>query len=156
MGELIQSFDKTKLDLEDSNPLGLQTSDTTTEYPALSTGTPTPYANPGAPTNFRQSYVPTKTYLDTIRSRGSGLLNIESDEVSVKDIFDATNLDISKPGVDGGIPYSQLKDPTVYPITSNRSAPIRGYYATSGAPPSKFNQTFTPTTTYSDFIGTYI
>lgn len=156
MGDLRQSFSETELDLENNSPRGFQILDTITEYPATSTGTPTPEANPGAPKNFYQSYIPTRTYLDTINRRGSNFLNIGSDEVSTKDIFDATNLDISKPGVDGGIPYNELKDPTVYPITSNKVAPNRGYFATPGSPASKFNQLFLPTNTYLDFINDYI
>jgi hypothetical protein len=152
MGSLLQSFDKTKLDLENANPSGFQTLDTITTYPASSTGTPTPSANPGAPTYFRQSYVPSNTYLETIRTGGSKFLNIESDESSVKDIFDATNLDTSKPGVDGGIPYKQIKDPTVYPVTTQGRTPISGYNATSGQDATKFDQKFSTTNTYLDYI----
>ena len=147
MGDLRQSFDKTDLDLTDSSPLGFNTKDTTTLYPSTNTGTPTNIANPGAPTNFTQRYIPSTTYLETTKNLYSPLLHLSIDETPY-DIFDATNLDINKPGVDGGIPYKQVKDPTVYPITTQGRTPISGYFATVGKSAIKFNQKIGPTNTY--------
>jgi hypothetical protein len=73
-----------------------------------------------------------------------------------KNTFSMTDLDTEEPGVNGGIPYNQQKDPTIYPITTNGATPVRGYFATSGKPVSKFNQVYSQTSTYSDFISTYI
>ena len=67
-----------------------------------------------------------------------------------------TDLDTEAPGVNGGIPYDQQKDPTIYPLTTNGATPVRGYFATPGKPVSKFNQVYSSTSTYSDFISAYI
>ena len=144
MGDLRQSFDKTKLDLENPNPDGFHKLDTITTYPALSTGTPTSDANPGAPLHFNQPYTPSRTYLDNIPIR-----TIVS---PLNQSLNKTNLDITDPGVDGGIPYKQIKDPTEYPITTQGRTPISGYFATSGQGATKFDQKFGPTNTYLDYI----
>jgi hypothetical protein len=144
MGSLLQSFDKTKLDLENSGPDGIHSIDTITVYSALSSGTPTSTANPGAPENFHQPYTPSRTYLDNIP--------IKSNLSPLNQSLNKTNLDITDPGVDGGIPYKQVKDPTVYPPTTQGKTPIEGYYATSGQGATKFDQKFGPTNTYLDYI----
>lgn len=59
-------------------------------------------------------------------------------------------------GILGNIPYNPLNDPTNYRNDVNHSESTRGYFAQPGTPPSKFNQTYTPNNTYSDFIKNYI
>jgi hypothetical protein len=150
MGDLRQSFDKTNLDLTDSGPLGFNTTDTITSYPATNTGTPTNQANPGPSKNFTQQFTPSSTYLNLTTNKYSPLLHLGRN--NDYDVFDATNLDINKPGVDGGIPYKKDKDPTVYPVTTQRKTPISGYNATAGQGATKFDQKFGPTNTYLDYI----
>ena len=131
---LNKSLNKTNLDLENPNPDGFYNSDTVTTYPALSTGTPTSNANPGAPSQFNQSYTPNNTYLDKVP--------IKTISSSLNKSLNKTNLDITDPGVDGGIPYKQIKDPTEYPITTQGRTPISGYNATPGRGATKFDQKF--------------
>lgn len=150
MGDLRQSFDKTNLDLTDSGPLGFNTTDTITSYPATNTGTPTNTANPGPTKNFVQKFTPTSTYLTLTTNRYSPLLHLGRN--NEYEIFDATNLDTSKPGVDGGIPYKQDKDPTVYPITTQGRTPISGYFAEPGQGATKFDQKFNPNNTYLNYM----
>ena len=153
---LSQSFGQTALDLENPGPYGsLNILDTITQYPATNTGTPTNTANPGSPLNFYQSFLPTSTYLEDMRNDGSKFLRLGNVEIGYN-IFDATNLDTERPGVGGGIPYKKLKDPTVYPITAKKETPIRGKFATAGKPAEKYNQSFSPTFTYSEFIKPFI
>jgi len=163
--ELLKSFDKTKLDLENPSPSGFNRLDTITDYNANSTGTPTNKANPGAPSRFFQKFVPQETYLQYVKDlpSKSNLLNLSglSSNIDLStnnnySIFDATNLDIEKPGVNGGIPYKQEKDPTVYPVTSQRVTPSRGAFPVQGEGAKKYTQPFTPTKTYSDFIKSFI
>jgi hypothetical protein len=161
--ELLKSFDKTKLDLENPSPSGFNRLDTITDYNANSTGTPTSAANPGAPSRFFQKFVPQETYLQYVKDlpSKSNLLNLNSfdsttEQTSNYSIFDATNLDIEKPGVNGGIPYKQEKDPTVYPVTSQRVTPSRGAFPVQGEGAKKYTQPFTPTKTYSEFIKKFI
>ena len=146
---LSQSFSQTYLDLENPGPGGsFNTLDTITVYPATNTGTPDNNANPGAPTNFNQSYVPTNTYLTNIRDNGSFLLKRTNGD-NTYNIFDSTNLDIEKPGVNGGIPYRQIKDPTVYPITAKKvGSTIGGFNPVQGQGASKYTQTYSATTPY--------
>jgi hypothetical protein len=70
--------------------------------------------------------------------------------------FDKTDLDIEDPNPNGGIPYKQDKDPTVYPPTTQAQTPERGYFATPGKAASKFEQKYSPTNTYLDSIKDYI
>jgi len=157
MGDLRQSFDKTSLDLTDSGPLGFNTVDTITSYPATNTGTPTNQANPGPTKNFVQKFTPTSTYSDLTVNRYSPLMHVGSQVLPIGGgvrvpytIQDATNLDVGKPGVDGGIPYKQVKDPTVYPVTTQGRTPISGYFAEPGQGATKFNQSYNPNNTYLD------
>ena len=78
--ELLKSFDKTKLDLENPSPSGFNRLDTITDYNADSTGTPTSTANPGAPSRFFQKFVPQETYLQYVKDLPgkSNLLNLSS------------------------------------------------------------------------------
>ena len=163
--ELLNSFDKTKLDLENPSPSGFNRLDTITDYNANSTGTPTSTANPGAPSRFFQKFIPQETYLQYVKDlpSKSNLLNLSGLNSNIDistttnySIFDATNLDIEKPGVNGGIPYKQEKDPTVYPVTTQRVTPSRGAFPVQGEGAKKYNQAFTPTKTYSEFIKKFI
>jgi hypothetical protein len=161
--ELLNSFDKTKLDLENPSPSGFNRLDTITDFNSNSTGTPTNKANPGAPSRFFQKFVPQETYLQYVKDlpSKSNLLNLNSfnsttEQSSNYTIFDATNLDIEKPGVNGGIPYKQEKDPTVYPATTQKVTPSRGAFPVQGQGATKYNQAFSPTKTYSEFIKKFI
>jgi hypothetical protein len=163
--ELLKSFDKTKLDLENPSPSGFNRLDTITNFNPNTTGTPTNSANPGAPSRFFQKFVPQETYLQYVKNlpKKSNLLNLSGLNSNIDlstnnnySIFDATNLDIEKPGVDGGIPYKQEKDPTVYPVTTQRRSSTTGTSSLPGQGASKFNQSFNPTKTYLDFIKKFI
>jgi len=171
MGSLLNSFKITKLDLEDNN-LDNNRLDKTTTYTPNNSGTPTNQANPGKPTNFFQTFVPTNPYLDFVKNipGKSNLLNLgklprrltileNGVEVPLPaykySIFDATNLDIEKSGVDGGIPYKQQKDPTVYPTTTQKKSSTGGFYPVEGQAASKYDQVFSPKNTYLDFIKKY-
>jgi hypothetical protein len=70
--------------------------------------------------------------------------------------FDKTNLDIEDPSPNGGIPYKQDNDPTVYPVTTLSQTPNSGYFATPGKVASKFEQKYSPKNTYLDFIKNHI
>jgi hypothetical protein len=157
--ELKNSFDKTKLSLENPLPSSLNRLDTSTVFNPNSTGTPSNTANPGAPSPFFQKYVPNETYLQYVKDlpNKSNLLNLNTlnsttERFDKYTIFDATNLDIEKPGVDGGIPYKQEKDPTVYPPSTQKITPSTGTFAIPGKGATKYNQSFFPTKTYTDFI----
>ena len=159
-GKLQSTTANSNLDVEDETPNGgipYKPSQDPTVYSLLSTGTPTNIANPAAPSSFNQKFIPSKTYLDSIKklSNKSRLLNLRDPNNLEKSysIFDATNLDIEKPGVDGGIPYNPLKDPTVYPITTHGKSSANGFFPIPATGASKFNQIFTPKSTYLDFIG---
>jgi len=129
-----------------------------TVYPTTNTGTPSNTANPASPTKFYQNFIPANTYLQYIKDlkNKSNLLNLDSGGDQPYTIFDATNLDVEKPGVDGGIPYKKEKDPTVYPITTQRVSSTRGFYPITGKEATKFDQIFNPTKTYEAFIKKYL
>lgn len=162
MSELKNSFDKTKLDLESPNG-GENRSDTITVYPANNTGTPTDQANPGAPSLFFQKFTPTETYLDFTKTvpGKSNLLNLGNKNINPEaprntySIFDATNFDIEKEKVAGGIPYKQDKDPTIYPITTQGKSLTNGFFPIDGQMADKFDQVFDPKNTYLNFIKKY-
>lgn len=121
--------------------------DLVTVYPATVMGTPTPTANPGGPAvNFNPIYNANNTYLNNISSLTTTGLN---------NTLDITNLDVENPGVNGGIPYKSLNDPTVYPEDTNHTSAIRGYFAIPSSASGKFEQSFNPKNTYSDFIDPY-
>lgn len=162
--ELLKSFDKTRLDLENSAPSGFNRLDTITSFGPNNTGTPTNNANPGPPTQFFQRFVPQETYLQYVKDlpNRSNLLNLAAGgidpvtELPTKyTIFDATNIDTERPGVDGGIPYKQEKDPTVYPATTQKRGSAAGFFPVQGQGATKYTQTFSPTKTYLDFIKKY-
>ena len=159
---LLKSFDKTKLDLENPSPSGFNRLDNSTNFTPNNTGTPTDQANPGPPTRFFQKFVPQETYLQYVKGlpNRSNLLNLTgfdttSELPNAYTIFDATNLDTERSGVDGGIPYKQEKDPTVYPITTQKRSATSGFYPVQGQGATKYNQTFDPKKTYLDFIKKY-
>ena len=129
----MNSFKFTNLDIK----LGVvgNRSDTITQYGPFVTGTPTTDANPGPSTLFFQQFIPKREYFRTT-SR-------------LQRIFNRTNLDTEHPGVDGGIPYKQDKDPTAYPAT------VTGTPTSDANPgsPLKFNQLFYATSPYLNFLG---
>ena len=136
----------TNLDTEHIGVNGGPLSDITTVYSPLNTGTPTSTANPGAaPIRFTQPYLPSNTYLtnNPIEGVGSGKLD---------NSLNITNLDVEDSGVNGGFPTDPLNDPTLYPITTTHTSPIRGYFAEPSIPFSKFTQSFSPNGTYLTFI----
>lgn len=156
---LSNSLNKTNLDIENPGVAGGPNADIVTQYPPLVTGTPTDTQNPGGPvTRFNQQYTPTSTYLDTNPIQGT-----ESGEL--KDTTEITNLDVENPGVQGGIPYRPLTDPTVYPTTTTHTSAIRGYFSAPSQPAKKFGETeengevkkpFDPQNTYLSYIEDYI
>lgn len=133
MGSLLNSFEITKLDLENQNPIGfINKLDTITKYSSrFVTGTPTTTASPGPTKSFFQTYGPLNQYLEL------KLDNLKSTTAN-------SNLDIEDRTPNGGIPYKQDKDPTKYPSI------VTGTPTTSTNPgaPNKFNQTYTPSNTY--------
>jgi len=164
-GRLQSTVANTDLDITTPSPNGFKSADTSTVYPSVITGTPTDKANPGAPSRFAQEFTPKVTYTQYIKdlTGKSNLLNLSTgnlDPITEKpitySIFDATNLDIEKPGVDGGIPYKQEKDPTVYPISTQKKSSARGFYPIVGEEATKYNQTFSPIKTYTEFIKDFI
>jgi hypothetical protein len=146
---LSNSFGQTRLDLESPGPDGsINTLDTVTRYPSTISGTPTNEANPGPPKPFLQTYVPTNTYAENIRTNGSMLLKRTSGDETFS-IFDATNLDTEKPGVAGGIPYNKLNDPTIYPVTTQKvDATTAGFNTVQGVGAAKFTQTYSANNPY--------
>jgi hypothetical protein len=160
--KLFTTFSQTNLDLRSPAPDGgvpyRQYLDPT-RYPITSTGKfLARYPNGKqsiAATRFYQFYYPGITYLDFIKNRTGKSALIHLGDESVQDpttglltkktysIFDVTDLDTEKPGVDGGIPYKRDKDPTVYPIfTKGRPAPNGGFIQ------SKFQQIWSPQIQY--------
>lgn len=121
--------------------------DLVTQYPATNTGTPTPSANPGGPVNnFDQVYDAENTYLNNVPS-----LEIKG----LNNTLRITNLDVEEPGVAGGVPYKQINDPTVYPITTTHTEETTGFFPEPSEPAKKFDQTFNPNNTYLNFIKPY-
>ena len=140
---LINSFEKTNLDIENRNPGGFFNKDLVTSYASTTTGTPTTTANPGPTKRFIQPYRPDFTYIQNNPIRGIGLL---------QSTVANTNLDTSDSRPEGGIPYKTFNDPTNYPITAQAKSTIKGYFPTSGKLSSKFIQVWSPQKTYLDFI----
>ena len=123
--------------------------DLTTQYPNTVTGTPTPNQNPGgAPQNFDPQYDSSNTYLTN-----NPIAGVSSGELS--NTLPITNLDTTEPGVNGGIPYNQILDPTIYPPTTNHTSPIKGWFAQPSSVSSKFYQYYSENNTYVDFISSY-
>jgi hypothetical protein len=155
---LSNSLNKTNLDIENPGVAGGPNADITTQYPPLVTGTPTNTQNPGGPiTRFSQPYTPSVTYLDMNPIQGA-----TSGELSSS--LGITNLDTENPGVQGGIPYRPITDPTIYPTTTTATSAIRGYFSEPSQPAQKYGVNppsddpvpFSAQNTYSDFIKDYI
>jgi hypothetical protein len=161
MSDLLKSFIETKLDLEDQST-GNNRLDVSTNFSPNTTGTPTDKANPGSPSRFYQRFTPTETYLQLTKNipGKSELLNLGKNQTNPTTqqsrtpytIFDSTNLDTEKPGVDGGIPYKQDKDPTIYPTTTQGKSSTQGFFPVKGEAADKFVQAFGPKNTYLDFV----
>jgi hypothetical protein len=152
-GNLKFTVANTDFDVESPTPNGgipYKIDKDPTTYSEYNTGTPSTSANPNGWEKFIHLYYPKKgdRYLDKNPIKGEGILG---------KTLDITNFDVEKEGVDGGIPYKQDKDPTIYPILTKKSTSVRGYFATSGKPAEKFNQIYTPRKgeTYLDFIEPY-
>lgn len=129
-----------------------------TEYPETSTGVPIPPSNPFGADRYNEPYSNYKKYKNTMADSGSMFFRLGRYGRAAYDIFDVTNLDISKSGANGGVPYDQTKDPTAYPLTANHTSPIRGYFASPGTPAGKFMHSFYPEApkTYMEFIQPFI
>ena len=136
MASLLDSFDKTNLDLENTKVLGGPNKDLQTQYPATSTGTPTAQANPNSAKNFIPKFTPTNTYLNQVVG-SSNILQLASS-------FNRTNLDLENPSILGG-PSKAINDPTVYPVL-NSGVPTTKQNPTDSA--KSFEQQYTPSKTY--------
>ena len=155
----------TNLDIENPLPNGgvpYKQDKDPTSYPSTVRGTPTTTSNPGPVEKFDQPYNPQNTYVDGINNK---IINIKtsmlSDNEDNPSVLSITGLDNSQPGVNGGIPYKTVNDPTNYPPTTNASSPIRGYFSKTGdpAPAQKYGsntQVYSSTNTYTEFIKSYI
>jgi len=147
-GSLRNTLKITNLDVENPGVQGGPNADTVTNFSPWVTGTPNITQNPGAPPKrFEPKWKPDKQYavFNPIAGLSSGT---QSNTLKV------TNLDVENPGVQGGVPYNQLADPTTYPANNvNHTSGIRGWFAAPATPPLKFNQVYNPSNTYVDFIG---
>lgn len=146
----------TRYTLQGSTMLGsLLNPDLTTQYPSTVTGTPNVFSNPGGPiVPFHQIYNFARNG-DTYLSHINNLLVDNSDlsnDLNIPRILAITNLDTEHIGVNGGFPTNPLNDPTVYPLTTTHTSPIRGHFAEPSTSPSKFTQSFSPNGTYLTFI----
>jgi len=151
---LINSFDKTDLDLENPNKLGGPNKDLQTQYPATTTGTPTLRANPGPTIRFIPRYTPTSTYLDNVDGR---LVNhsLLSSNAETPGVLRITSLDNTDP--DAGSNYKDVNDPTVYPPSSQGSSPTTtGFSTIPGKAAMKFNGQFNNENTYLSAIQPYL
>ena len=136
MGNLLNSFEITDLDLENSNPTGLFRLDTITQYGPLVTGAPALKVlpgtggsipiNPGPARNFFQDFIPNSTYLEAYK-RIIGYSKIEN-------IFDLSNIES----------LSSFQDPTSYPQYITGTPTTRA----NPGPFNKFKQTFNPENVY--------
>ena len=151
---LINSFDRTNLDLENPNALGGPNKDLQTQYPATSTGTPTLAANPGPTTRFIPRYTPSSTYLDNVDGRlvNHSLLSSNAEEPGV---LRASSLDNTNSQAGGE--YKDTNDPTVYPVSTLGSSPSDiGFSTVPGKPASKFSGQFNSESTYLQAIKPYL
>jgi hypothetical protein len=155
---LINSFSKTNLDLENPLPQGGPINYPLPTYISPNaTGTPTRTANPGPFKGFSQLYTPQNPYLNSVSNKAvkTSMLSANIDNPAVLSI---TNLDNSEPGVNGGVPYKTVDDPTVYPSSTKASSPVRGYFAEPGVAAQKYGsntQVYSSTNTYMEFIDPY-
>lgn len=159
---LKNSFDQTRLDLEDTTlPIGGMQGYISSPVPPYvspnATGTPTRTANPGPFKGFVQVYTPQNPYLNSVSNKAvkSSMLSAETDNPAVLSI---TNLDNSQPGVNGGVPYKTANDPTIYPESTKASTPTRGYFSEPGVAAQKYGsntRVYSSTNTYMEFIEPY-
>ena len=156
-GSLRDTLNITNLDVENASVQGGPKADTITNFSPWVTGTPNYNQNPGAaPQRFTQKWTPNIQYADInpIAGGNSGILyNTDPDEDNSLKI---TNLDVTEEGVQGGTPYNSLLDPTFYPLTTNHTSPIRGWFSQPSSASIKFYQTFDNNNTYENFISSYI
>jgi hypothetical protein len=160
-GKLISTTANSNLDVEDETPNGglpYKIDKDPTIYPETTTGTPEFAVNPAAPSRFDPQFNPAQTYLDYIRSiydrSRSHLLHLGKEGGAHYSIFTATNLDIEDEFPNGGIPYvADLTDFTVYPITAKKKSSVKGWNVVEGLSATKYQQLWTPNSTYLNFIG---
>jgi hypothetical protein len=146
-GPLISSFDQTSLDLTNPNPLGGPNNAPIPYYVSPnSTGTPTTKSNPGPFKGFVQAYTPQNPYLNSVNNK-SVKTSALSAQTTSPEVLSITNLDNSQPGVNGGVPYKTVTDPTNYPTTTQAKTPIRGYFAEPGEAAHKYGSN--PTKVYT-------
>jgi hypothetical protein len=139
----------TSLDVENPGVLGGPNKDITTVYPPEATGTPNLTQNPGGPAqNFDPQYAPLKTYLSFINDKiieNSKLSNNSTNP----EILAITNLDNTEEGVNGGYPYINIIDPTIYPPTAQSVSPTTfGFSNIVGKVAKKLNSQYNINTTY--------
>jgi len=152
---LINSFDKTNLDLENASVLGGPNKDLQTQYPATSTGTPTSQANPSAAKNYIPKFTPTNTYLNQVvgNSNSVGATSPNAETISSSPILQLvsslskTNLDIENPG-------SPKKDySTQYPKNVSGTPTV---LQNPVGPAKTFLQQYTPQDPYENKINNKI
>ena len=148
-------FLKSRLDLENSNPDGLNLEDTVTVYPAVATGTPSTESTTVPAKRFYQPYLPSDA-IDALTDKSLDYIsqNPIKGQGRLKSALNRTDLDITSDKPNGGIPYKTEKDPTVYPVTSlkNSSTVINGNFTLIGRAAQKYTQNFSPKNTYLSFI----
>ena len=152
MASLLDSFDKTNLDLENAGVLGGPNKDLQTQYPATSTGTPTTQANPGPTKNFVPKFTPTSTYLSAIGSSNFVSVGnntetaITSPILQLASSLNKTNLDVENPGVSGG-PNKDYS--TQYPKNTSGTPTVT---QNPGGPTKNFIQKYTPQEPYENQV----
>lgn len=153
---LINSFDKTNLDLENASVLGGPNKDLQTQYPATSTGTPTIQASPGAAKNYVPKFSPTFTYLgqtvgnpnNSISAQGPNTDSVTSLSpiLQLASSLNKTSLDVEDSKIFGG-PNRDYN--TQYPKN------VSGTPTTTqnpGGPAKQFTQKYTPQNPYENQI----
>jgi hypothetical protein len=155
-GELRYTLNITNFDVENPSVQGGPASSISdpTNYSYYSTGVPTILSNysvtqdgSGTPASkFNQLYSPLNKYIVSNPPRG-----INSGQL--QNTLDITNFDVENPSVQGG----PLNDTvTMYPLHTNHTSPIRGWFAFPSSASANFIQIFKPTKTYENFIQSYI
>jgi hypothetical protein len=103
------------------------------------------------PNCFHLNSVPSGFFLTA-----STALRPNLDSIKLISSVDKTNFDVEDSGVDGGIPYKQDKDPTVYPkrVTGFPvSSRFNNGLAVFPGSPEKFYQEYNPSREYVDEVG---
>lgn len=131
-----------------------------TSYPESVSGTPTTTRNPGPAEKFDQPYNPQNPYLSKSNINNKIIkASMLSDNENSPSVLSITSLDNTKEGVNGGVPYKTVDDPTVYPPSTKAVSPIRGYFSEPGVVAQKYGsntQVYSSTNTYTEFISSYI